>query len=80
MPPLFYFPRGKEIELLKILSNKVPRSGKEFEDISKNYENELERLQNYHLINIEQDETGISFRIKITNKELWAYEYLKELG
>lgn len=75
-PPLFYIPKGREIELLKILADKRPRSGKECEEIFKEYEKEIERLILYNLIEDEKDDTGRIFRIKITNKgELIVREF-----
>ncbi|MGB9794705.1 putative CRISPR-associated protein [Caldisericum exile] len=75
-PPLFYIPKGREIDLLKILADKKPRSGKECEEIFKEYEKEIERLILYNLIEDEKDDTGRIFRIKILNKgELIVKEF-----
>ncbi|MCX7857053.1 MAG: putative CRISPR-associated protein [Deltaproteobacteria bacterium] len=68
LPPLFYLPRGKEIELLRQLSDKKPLSGKEFEGIRAAYGSELERLEVYGIIQLEHDDFGRPFRVKITNK------------
>ncbi|MGC9109570.1 MAG: hypothetical protein ACP5HI_04920, partial [Caldimicrobium sp.] len=75
-PPLFYIPKGKEIELLKILADKRPRSGRECKEIFEKYGEEIERLILYGLIEEEKDDTGRIFRIKITNKgELIVREF-----
>ena len=68
LPLLFYLPKGKEVELLQLLSDKKPRSGKEFKDLKTQYENEIKRLEIYGLVEVEKDEFGQEFRIKITNK------------
>jgi len=68
LPLLFYLPKGKEVELLQLLSDKQPRSGKEFEDLKTMYENEIKRLEIYGLVEVKRNEFGQEFRIKITNK------------
>jgi putative CRISPR-associated protein (TIGR02619 family) len=66
-PSLFYIPKDKEIELLNILSDKIPRSGSEFENINIQFSDEIQRLESYGLIKIEYGESNTLFRIKITN-------------
>lgn len=78
-PRLFYLPRGKEIELLEILSDKRPKSGKEFDNLSKSYENEIERLKIYGLLEIEKDEYGKEYRIKITERGFLFYKEIREI-
>lgn len=79
-PPLFYLPRGNELNVLEALSDKKPKSGMEFDKFTDKYGDEVDRLEHYGLAEIEQDESGKSYRIRITNKGLWAYGYLRELG
>jgi len=78
LPKLYYLPKGKEMELLKKLY--VPQnitfgdaktqiiSGKDAERILAQFQDEVERLQIYGLIDVEIDEYGKAYRIKITNK------------
>jgi len=77
-PPLFYLPRGDELKVLEILSDKKPKSGKEFEELINKYGDEIDRLEHYGLVEIERDEFGKAYRIKITNKGVWAHGYLRE--
>lgn len=78
-PPLFYLPKGKEIELLEVLKDKIPRSGKEYEDLENKYCDEIERLEYYGLIEREKDENGNYFRIRITNKGNLFLKFKKEV-
>ncbi|MCS7230447.1 MAG: putative CRISPR-associated protein [Candidatus Kryptonium sp.] len=79
LPKLFYLPKGREVELLNILSDKKPRSGPEFEKIQKTFQDEMERLRVYGLVEIESDEeTGKPFRVKITNRGYLFVMYYKE--
>lgn len=68
LPELFYLPKGKETELLEILSNKVPISGHEYNKLKQNYRDEIERLSIYGLVEVERDEQGKDYRIRITNR------------
>ncbi len=68
LPELFYLPRGKEVELLGFLSDKAPRSGYDYEKLKQNYSDEIERLKIYGLVEVEKDEQGKEFRIRITNR------------
>jgi putative CRISPR-associated protein (TIGR02619 family) len=68
LPPLFYIPRGQERELLNLLADGQPRSGKECETIFNTYGDSVERLITYNLIDAETDDTGAIFRIKITSR------------
>ncbi|HAA83489.1 MAG: hypothetical protein PWQ78_192 [Petrotoga sp.] len=77
-PPLFYLPKGKEIELLEILQDKIPKSGKEYEKLADNFAEEMERLEHYGLIEREKDEFGKLYRVKITNKGLLYLKLRKE--
>jgi|Deesub1362A_J573_1020465.scaffolds.fasta_scaffold00583_23 putative CRISPR-associated protein (TIGR02619 family) len=78
LPKLFYLPKGKEIELLKILSDRKPRSGYEFEKLNEKFEKEIERLYLYGLIEKEKDETGKEFRVKITDRGILYYEFVRK--
>lgn len=77
-PPLFYLPKGKEKELLEILFDKEPPSGKECEDIIKDYSDEVDRLITYGLIEAEIDDINKIFRIKISNKGKLILKELKK--
>lgn len=77
-PPLFYLPRRREIDVLRELSDKIPRSGKDWEEFQNKYSEEVERLEYYGLVDVEEDRFGKRYRIKITNMGIWAFEYLKE--
>jgi putative CRISPR-associated protein (TIGR02619 family) len=71
LPVLFYLPKGKEVELLRKLSDKVPRSGDEYEKIKSEYEDEIKRLEAYGLVEVERDEQGRDYRIRITNRGIY---------
>lgn len=79
-PRLFYLPKGKEIELLEKLADKKPRSGNEFDELQKRFENEIERLKVYGLVDTEKDEYGKEYRIKITERGLLYYNFTKKEG
>lgn len=68
LPPLYYLPKGREVELLKKLNLTKVISGKEVEKLLQDYPDEIERLQIYGLIDLELDEFNKPYRIKITNK------------
>lgn len=69
LPPLLYLPRGKEILLLRKLKNGEPVSGEEYEELKREYSDELSRLDTYGLVEIERDDrSGRDFRVKITSK------------
>jgi len=76
LPDLFYLPKGREIELLEKLSDKEPRSGSDFKKIEAEYENEIERLEMYGLIELKYGDDGKPYRISITNKGLLFLEKL----
>lgn len=78
LPSLFYLPKGKEIEFLKTLQDKKPRSGKDYEDLEKQYSNEMERLEAYGLIEREYDEFGKYYRVRITNRGILYTKFKKE--
>ncbi|MCS7249945.1 MAG: putative CRISPR-associated protein [candidate division WOR-3 bacterium] len=80
LPPLFYLPKGKEIELLEQLKDRKPRSGGEYERILQKFPQEIERLKLYQLVEVERDEeTGKEYRIKITEKGVFILEELKKI-
>ncbi len=68
LPKLFYIPRGRELELLNKLSDTNPRSGDEFRQLKDQFGEEIERLAIYGLVELEKDEEGDQYRIKIINK------------
>lgn len=76
-PPLFYIPEKREKELLEILSDEKPRSGKDCDDLINKYPEEFDRLLNYGLIFAEKDDTGKIFRIKIFER---GKLFLRELN
>jgi len=71
-----YLPRGDELKVLEILSDKKPKSGKEFEELINKYADEIVRLEHYGLVEVERDEFGKACGIRITNKGSWACGYL----
>lgn len=77
-PRLFYIPKGKEIQILEILSDKKPRSGKEFYELQERFENEIERLKVYGLVDTERDEYEKEYRVKITQRGLLFYNFIKK--
>jgi putative CRISPR-associated protein (TIGR02619 family) len=77
-PPLFYLPQKREMELLEKLRDKVPRSGSGYTEIVNEFPVEVERLIEYGLVKETEDEFGKPFRIQITDRGVWAYDYLKE--
>ncbi len=68
LPELFYLPKGKEVELLKELSDRVLRDGSEYYKLKSYYADEIERLNVYGLVEVERDESGNDYRIRITNR------------
>lgn len=77
--PLFYLPKGREIELLEKLKDREPRSGGDYERLEKEFPDEMERLEYYGLIEREKDEFGKFFRVRITNKGLLYLKFKKEV-
>jgi len=71
-PPLFYLPRGNELKVLEILSDKKTKSNKEFEGLINKYADEINRLEHYGLVEVERDEFNEACGIRITNKGSWA--------
>lgn len=68
LPKLFYLPKGREIELLKILGSKGRVEGPEMEKIMESYKDEIERLLIYGMIEKETKELGEEHKLQITNK------------
>lgn len=69
LPPLFYIPKGKELEILHHLHSTSILSGKKADEILSNSPDEIDRLSLYGLISSEvDDETDRTYRIRITNK------------
>jgi len=79
LPELFYLPKGKEVKLLEILSDKRPRSGYEYKKIEDEFKDEMNRLQVYGLVDIETDEEGESYRVRITNRGLLFLNTVKRI-
>lgn len=77
LPDLFYLPKGREIDLLRELSDKKPRSGGDFKKLQEKYENEIERLEMYGLVELEYGDDMKPYRIRITNKGLLFLENLR---
>jgi len=78
MPPLFYIPKGREVEILQSLFTNKYLSGKEAEKLYSHASNEIERLLTYGLVSIERDEFGTIYRIKLTEKGKFLYAKLKD--
>jgi len=78
LPFLLYLPKGKEIEVLNKLSDKRPKSGKEYEEMESEYPEEIERLETYGLVEREENEAGKFYRIKITNKGIFWLNQLEK--
>lgn len=69
LPISFYLPKGKELNILKELSEGKPKVIIENNTFFETYTNEIERLENYGLIEVEMDEYDKKpFRIRITNR------------
>ncbi|WP_353683962.1 putative CRISPR-associated protein [Thermodesulfovibrio sp. 3907-1M] len=68
LPKLFYLPKGKELELLKKLAEKRVFTSRDYEELEKNYEEEIERLEIYGLIARLPDESQKA--LWITNRGL----------
>ncbi len=77
MPELFYLPKGREVELLEILSDKKPRSGAEYKGIEEKFRGELDRLKIYGLVEVEEDNDK-PYRVRITNRGLLFLNKAKE--
>lgn len=77
MPELFYLPKGREVELLEILSDKKPRSGADYGKIVEKFPDELNRLKIYGLI--EEEVEDKPYRIRITNRGLLFLNKSKEV-
>jgi len=77
-PPLFYLPRGNELKVLEMLSDKKPKSNKEFKELMNKYADEIARLEHYGLLEVERDEFNEACGIRITNKGSWVCGYLRE--
>ncbi|GAB6078513.1 putative CRISPR-associated protein [Hydrogenobaculum acidophilum] len=77
LPKLFYLPKGKEIKILDQLSTKIV-SGKEAENIFNSSKDEIERLEIYGLVEIEEDEQKV-YRLKITSRGKLILENLAYL-
>ncbi len=80
IPPLFYFPRHGEFELLeKLERGKSPLKGKDFEKILSLYPHAVERLAEYGLVELEAKPGQPPFGIKITSKGKWAIDYYRQM-
>lgn len=78
-PMLFYLPKGDEIRLLSLLQDQKPRSGKEYEDLMAEFNYEIERLEEFGLIEREQDdESGKFFRVQITHRGMLYLKFREE--
>lgn len=78
LPLLFYIPKGEEITLLMHFKNKKTIREKEYEEIKKRYINEIRRLEIYGLVEVENDNCGNPYQIKITNRgQFWIQQFLK---
>lgn len=75
-PKMFYIPKGKEADILKMMKEKVIISGEECKEIVNKNRDEIERLNLYGLIDLETDENVI-YRLKITHKGEIISEMLK---
>ncbi len=80
LPRMIYIPKGREIEFLEKLKDKKPISGFEYENLKKAYENEIQRLSFYGLVEVERDESGKDYRVRITNKGKLVLEEIKGGG
>ena len=69
-PPLFYIPKGMEIELLKKLMEKKEKyiTGAEFNQLLIEFGEEMDRLNHYGLVEYELDDSNRPFRLRITNR------------
>lgn len=79
LPPLFYLPKGKEVDLLKIISENTVISGSEVNKICDEYGEEIERLVLYGLLELEKDEYNKPFRVKITARGKLFISEIKRL-
>jgi len=77
-PMLFYLPKGDEISLLSLLQDQKPRSGKDYGDLMAKFHNEIERLEEFGLIEREQDESSKFFRVKITHRGMLYLKFREE--
>lgn len=68
LPKLFYLPKGKEVELLKILYQESIISDDDVAKLISTYKDEIERLFVYGLIEQEKDELNKIYRLRITQK------------
>jgi len=75
---LFYLPKGDEISLLSLLQDQKPRSGKDYGDLMAKFHNEIERLEEFGLIEREQDESSKFFRVKITHRGMLYLKFREE--
>ncbi len=78
-PPLFYIPKGKELEVLEILMKKSEKyvTDKEFEKLLNHFNEEMDRLAFYGLTEYEFDENNKPFRFRITNKGKLIFKNFK---
>lgn len=79
LPPLFYLPKGKEIELIENLKDKKAKSGGDYEKLEKDFSDEIQRLESYGLVEREKDESGKFYRVKITNRGILYTKFKKEV-
>lgn len=78
LPPMIYIPKGREKEVINLLAEKrIISSINECNKLIDKYTDEIERLRDYGLIDIEQNENNEIYRIKITERGLLIYEQIK---
>lgn len=79
LPPLIHIPTRKEIDLLETINNKggIVSSSLECERIYAKYSDEVEGLSIYNFIELEKNERGDLFRIRITSLGRLMLESLK---
>lgn len=79
LPPLFYLPRGNEVEILKEIASKTVISGHDVKILIEQYPEQIERLQLYGLIDVETDEFDKKYRIKITSIGRFIFNQIFDL-
>lgn len=75
IPPLFYIPKGKEVDILQKLYKNSYLSGKNAEDLYSAVPDEIERLKIYGFVTVEEEFSKV-YRIKITSKGKFLKERL----
>jgi len=69
-PPLFYLPKAKEIELLKILKEQNELSKNNIDELAKKYSEEFERLKNFGFIDHQTSDDQDFNKVRITSRGL----------